>query len=532
MSRRSGVILLVSAAVLLVAGLLLYRYIPDDAFITLRYARNVASGAGFVFNEGERVEGYTNFLWLLLLAAAGRLGLPLVGAARALSLLCAVGTLALTAKIAAARAVRRAAGAGGGPAGNGAWPAAAAPVLLLAAAPTTAVWALSGTEIPLFTLLLMAGVLQIERGAQAWRVMLPLGVLGLVRPDGLLFFAAAGLLLLVRGNGRPDERACAGPVARGEVVLAGLVVLLVVFAPYLLWKQRYFGELLPNTWYAKTGPPGLLLANGARYLRGFLFAYGWLLPAGLLLGGERLVRESRGLLLLVFAHWGAVAALGGDWMPHFRLLYATVPLAAILFAEGLFLRTAPWRSAAAAPRNGEAPPVVGERRRAPDPAPILLALAASLLMVYAGATWERFRTERLVVTNFGHVGVRLAEALPPTARIACGSTGAIGWFSRLPIVDLLGLTEPAIAREGRIVSTQPGHMKANGRYVIGRRPDLLLLGNVWIHRGHRPERDLPLKIQERDIAEQPDFARLYVYDEMPVGGGFFLSFYRLREDAR
>ena len=38
----------------------------DDAYISFRYARNLAEGLGFVYNAGERIEGYTNFLWVFL----------------------------------------------------------------------------------------------------------------------------------------------------------------------------------------------------------------------------------------------------------------------------------------------------------------------------------------------------------------------------------------------------------------------------------------------------------------------------------
>ena len=44
-------------------------WLTDDAFISFRYARNLLEGHGLVFNPGERVEGYTNFLWVLELAA-------------------------------------------------------------------------------------------------------------------------------------------------------------------------------------------------------------------------------------------------------------------------------------------------------------------------------------------------------------------------------------------------------------------------------------------------------------------------------
>ena len=55
--------------VLLLLGHAFYfNYISDDAFITFRYADNFIRGKGLVYNAGERVEGYTNFLWLILLS--------------------------------------------------------------------------------------------------------------------------------------------------------------------------------------------------------------------------------------------------------------------------------------------------------------------------------------------------------------------------------------------------------------------------------------------------------------------------------
>jgi hypothetical protein len=44
----------------------------DDAFISLRYAKHFAEGHGLVYNPGERVEGYTNFLWTVWLSVAYR----------------------------------------------------------------------------------------------------------------------------------------------------------------------------------------------------------------------------------------------------------------------------------------------------------------------------------------------------------------------------------------------------------------------------------------------------------------------------
>ena len=68
-------------------------YLPffaDDSFISLQYARRLLDGKGLTFADGEWVEGYSNLLWVLLVAGMGALGIELVDAARVLGLLCMV----------------------------------------------------------------------------------------------------------------------------------------------------------------------------------------------------------------------------------------------------------------------------------------------------------------------------------------------------------------------------------------------------------------------------------------------------------
>ncbi len=77
--RRLHAAILV-AALLTLGALLLhareYQFLTDDAYISFRYARNLADGHGLVFNPGfERVEGYTNLLWVLILAAGALAGI-------------------------------------------------------------------------------------------------------------------------------------------------------------------------------------------------------------------------------------------------------------------------------------------------------------------------------------------------------------------------------------------------------------------------------------------------------------------------
>src|SRR5688572_19988959 len=69
------------------------RYMPffaDDSFISMRYAERLLEGKGLTWNDGERVEGYSNFLWVLAVAAVGAFGVDMLAAARALGIACFV----------------------------------------------------------------------------------------------------------------------------------------------------------------------------------------------------------------------------------------------------------------------------------------------------------------------------------------------------------------------------------------------------------------------------------------------------------
>jgi arabinofuranosyltransferase len=490
-SQRTRLLILSLVTIaILAAGLAAFHYVPDDTFITLRYARNVLRGEGFVFNSGERVEGYTNFLWLLMIVFAGKLGFPLVASARTLSLLFSLGTLVLVAL--AAR--RDEAPTGASPGWRDAIGTALAPAML-AASPPFLVWSVSGSEFPLFTFLLFAGFMILRAGKRPGAALVVFGLLGLVRPEGMLFFSIAFLSLLARS---PRKR---------TIATLALGIAAVFYAPYLVWKWSYFHAILPNTFYAKTGPIGLMLENGARYVSAFALSYGYLLVAGVLLLREAGRARESYILPVVFAAAAGIEVLllGGDWMPHDRMLLPILPFVMLVVSRGVM---------AIAARRAWA---------------TIFALALVLLAAAPGAVgYDAFVTERLTVDAFAHLGRRLHDVLPPGTIIGCGSTGAIGYYTDMPLVDILGLTERFIARHGVVVGTQPGHLKTDGEYVIEKRPDLLLLGNIQIHRGMRDRGRMRLKIQEEEIAKQPGFERGYDFVNIPLGAGFYLSCFKLK----
>ena len=114
----------------------------DDAYISYRYARHALEGAGLVFNSGERVEGYTNFLWVLWLIVAGGLGFEFDLAAKVLGVMSALGMILFAAFL-----------------GRGAWSqfrprdshwGGVLGALLVAANGSLAYWAMSGLETTWF----------------------------------------------------------------------------------------------------------------------------------------------------------------------------------------------------------------------------------------------------------------------------------------------------------------------------------------------------------------------------------------------
>jgi len=478
-------------------SLYFFNYIPDDTFITLRYAKNALRGYGLVFNRWDRVEGYSNFLWLTFLILMGKIGFPLVLSARAGSLLLSFAVIIVSALFARTAVnpsysdTRKALTIG-------------LPALSLSASAVLSTWSMSGTELPFFTLFLLLSALALVKKKESLALTFS-ATLALIRPEGLALFVATWLFLLFESGNRE------------KTFLKGLSIALILYTPYILWKKHYFGSIIPNTYYAKRGPVTVMLGNGLTYLLTYMISYGYMLFAALYILRKKTF-QSRPLkfaLYITLIHWITIVIAGGDWMPNFRLLLPTTPfvlfLTSMAIIEGLYTNTA-----------------LGE-----DPAASRAFTISAVLVILSIApgfvNYDLFKAEKVSVEAFANVGKKLKQILPPGTTLACGSTGAIGYYSDMPIVDILGLTDSHIARKGKVVSTQPGHLKTDGTYILNRKPALLLFGNVLIHKGEWDESKMKIKIQEKEVTSMAQFRNLYEYINIPIGYGFYLSCYKRRD---
>lgn len=422
------------------------RWLVDDALISFRYAHNFITGHGLVFNAGERVEGYTNFLWTMLLAAVMVVGVDPVVASAALTLLLAFVIVLLT--VVLAKQVMSS---------GWAWTAAGllvvnAPFLLYTS------WG-SGMETALFTALALATVVALAR--DQWKTAGLLTVLTLLtRPDGILLAAVGGLSALLVG------KRCR--LWSPFVTYSTIIILL--FGPYYVWRWSYYGYPLPNTFYVKVGSSGAQVIRGLGYLWAFGRDY-WILGTGL--GGAliglwvwRRTAQRRTMVSVLITAFASLYALyvvmvGGDWMPGARFGVPLAPLLAILTIWGLagLVKGIP-------------------RLLAPVAALLVLLIVALALRLpsesKSNAASRVYRHDYLVKVH-REVGRWINLHTPANVTITEDWAGATPYYADRPTIDILGLNDLYIAHlpSSTLGSGLAGHEKTDAGYVLGRRPEII-----------------------------------------------------------
>ncbi len=303
-------------------------FLTDDAFISFRYVRNLLEGHGLVFNVGERVEGYSNFLWVLELAAVwGILGIKPEHAAPWLSVIYTAATIAALLWWAWRTPSLRCRGLT-------AWLALG----LVCSSATFAVWTSGGgLETRQFTFFIVVAVicLALYRNNQ-WGLLtasLSLAAASLTRPEGpLIAVLCFGWFIVQRmiDAGRP------------RLEWRELTFLIVPFAilieAHFLFRYAYYGEWLPNTYYAKHVRPWY--ESGFRYLCAAAIETGLylLLPLAFVALRERWRQYRDGaftlVLLIIVVHMAYVMRIGGDHF-EYRPLDFYWPLLALPAAVGI-----------------------------------------------------------------------------------------------------------------------------------------------------------------------------------------------------
>ena len=458
-------------ALLPLCGVLLYLqlkysgYIKDDTYIALRYARNLAEGHGMVFNYGQRLEGYTDFLWIVLTVPAFWLGIDPVVWVKALA--CLAGQAGLFVTYAIARHF--------GGDRTDAYSFAAAVVWSCSA--TVILWSMAGMEPTLMAVLCSGGILAVmkmwesrddpDRARRlAWWAGLLLAGGALCRPEGhavVLFAAAVGVADAVRQRKLPRSwLLCAA-------IIAGLLI------PYHAWRLLYFGAWLPNTYLAKASAGSEVWHQGMEFVKellGFQVNPGvfGLAVVSLALGWKRwFARLLAGLLCLFFMAY--MVKIGEDEMKWFRLYLPVYPLAVALGADGLrqLGQLVPWL----ADRDKDRAVVSGRLAHGLGIGLVVLVAVPTLwICVEFANKWEDKHSRYLPdsISSFQEMARYVDERSAPGEVIVFQDMGAAPFVAGdMRWVDTIGILDERVSHELSTTGVNPFMRGAMGTDPDGRR---------------------------------------------------------------
>lgn len=471
-------LLLGVAAVVLVVHSLAYNFVTDDAYISFVFSRNLAEHGQLAFNLGQPVEGYTNFLWTVILALGMLLGVGPALGSRVLGTACALVTLYVVYR-SSERALER----------RTAW--AAMPALLLACSAGFACWTSGGLETQLFTMLVAIAIdgvvtAELEDGRGMQRAALALALAAMTRPEGLLIAAVLGTVRL--GSNVLARRW----ITRRDLLAAAM--FLGVWAPWFAWRWHYYGWPFPNTYYVKaSGPwaaptmPAQMAAGGRYYIWAWLTQARvlWALPlvAIGILGAKR--RTQRGVLvavctLLAVVYLAYAASVGGDFMGLHRFIMPVFVCVAVLAMLGMETI------------------VRGLQHH-------LIAKLAAVLVIVGFAvtqlalTVESTRSCAHRVCNNDHgidspaflmvytedraaIGRAMASCFRADDFSIVGGAGAQPYYGRMRGIDVFGLVSERIAHEAPRSNPRAGHTKWGSDELLASYDPTFVFSCYTLHR--------------------------------------------------
>jgi arabinofuranosyltransferase len=371
----------------------------DDAYITFRYAENVAKGCGIVWNiGGPRTEGYTNFLLVLILLPFAFFHADLLLVSQLTGIVATILTALVIFKLVTSIS------------GSDGWSFATALMYLLL--PFTWANAFSGLETSLFVLFVTSSFYYAVR--KKWGVAFALISLScLARPEGVL--AGMILTLSIYWENKSD---------RAIAFRAMLIYFVLPMALYAVFKLFYFGDLLPNSFYIKTGNGFHGIQNTKEFIRRNVILIAFSVYA-LVRYRDRWKKFSPLLIwscaLILFYLWPE--PLQGFYQ---RFDWPAVPALAILATLALSGKKWSWRSCM-----------------------ILALVIASQIVI----TFPRLRNEMQLATLeqgrqiYQELGGALCS-LPDHERMtfAFQDAGAVPYYSEMKNIDLVGLNTTAIAK--------------------------------------------------------------------------------------
>jgi arabinofuranosyltransferase len=493
------------------------KFIQDDAYITFRYVLNFIDGNGLVFNAGERVEGYTNFLWLILLIIFSYLKFDIISLSQYLSLAFGVLVLIFTYLISSliTVGVNASLQAKKGRTSSGEQPLYAdllnlVPVVVLVFMGAFNYWSISGMESTMFIAFALMGIFYYlkEKDTDKVNFKFPLFILiaSLTRPEGMFLF---GLIILhkvfitVKNNW--ENKGNIFKVLFSKNNLISYAVFVVPTMLYILFRLSYYGYPFPNTYYAKTGFSAVYMNAGLEYLWNFLKAYMLfgivlILPAFLLKAKESFFEISflyfTGIIYVLY-----VVSVGGDVLPLHRFFLPVAPLILILFGKVMTVFYNYLRN----------------NVTSGNPAAAFLVV----MVLTCGYAWYNYSNQKDAVERSTQLENGLVDKMKITGNwfkqkqvqkgsnltVAATTIGAVSYFAgtKVIVVDMLGLTDETVAHNPQTIpeisegSIGWKERNYNAGYILSRRPDY-----IYFSTGIKPS-----AYGERALFTEGEFLKYY-----------------------
>lgn len=414
-------------------------WLDDDMMISMRYARNLAEGGGLVWTAGyEHVEGYSNFLWTMVMAGVHLFRPPTHLAAlpvRAIAYVLTVASFALSVRLLRIFVPR----------------GIIAPFVMLAGmlmCQDIVLWSVWGFENALLGFLLLVFLVRLFEKGDSFGAYFALALVPLTRADGIYLLLANGLVAMVLSK---DHRR----------TILWLVLALLPFAGHMAFRHSYYGDWLPNTYFLKVYGLTDKHQRGFEYAKNFTTVYGVLITISITAGLSVARRDRRGLAvaILIGANLAYVVMVGSDMFMGFRFFSHLMPVMFAFAGAGVDLlgRGLVGRIAIAA--------VIVTVSVPPLPKPF----ARLLVMDTNGDQQKQIQVAAMINKN----------ALP-TSSMAVLCAGIVPYMTRRPALDMLGKSDKHIARLMPFPGSMSGHGKVDADYMVARRPDFIVTCNAGV----------------------------------------------------
>jgi arabinofuranosyltransferase len=472
-------------------------YTVEDAFINFRYCENMLQGKGLVFNHGERVEGYTNFLWILVLALP-RLILPFPLAAKIPGLVSGVLLIYLLSRMSYNTSSKNYSGA--------------VAALIVAVCPGFHMWSVAGLETVLFTLLIVSGVYFHEKDSPETRFVsgVMFGLSTLTRPEGILFFGIFLVTIMFINRNKPG------------ILLNYIAGYLLIIIPHIIFRAAYYNAIIPNTYWVKGHR---FKGGGLAYFQRYAAMTGvFIIPvafSGLLI--KSLFRSLLPLVAMGTGYLFYVYRIGGDWMPYGRFLLPAIPLFAL--AAGRTCMNACYFS------SGSARSVYKNRPFRLKPVFVFLTILSIVVSgVSAGYDLLRLRPTRYRgilhwenrhMQDWKTVGVWFRENYSDDTYLSTGLAGVIPYYTGFETLDRGGLNDREIARIIYHSESYDEEKQLVEQVILKRKPDIVMIESL----SFSMLRPSPV-ISREILPDNQAFLSLYDLRTSIVKGRYF-SYYRL-----